>query len=242
MLYPTLPRKYDRGIALVLAVVLAAATAPSRAAAAFITTISPGSANLAVGGSQQFTVYLASDNPLVTDVAGFTVRLELAGAVAGVYFSGGAMPATGYVFQGNSGGFGAVLGPQNPGDLFPPGSLARSITLTDFPNDPPYTVGLSGPGSWVLGVVTVTADASSPGGAMQLRFNQSYSGLDGTVTPLEVSFGSGASLQVQTSPGALPVPEPGGFVLFAMTFPFLMDRVRRGARRVDHVNATETAA
>jgi hypothetical protein len=215
-----------------LALALAFALAPGRADAGFVARISPGAAALAPGESQQFTVTLESEAGTPdAEVTGFTARLELTGAVAGVQFSGGEMPATGYIFQGNSGWFDAIPGPQNPGDPFPPGSPVQSITLTDFPNDPPYSVTLAGGGSWVLGVVTVTADPNPAGGPLEVKFSRDYSGLDSADgASLGLAFQDGAVL-VEGSGEVSTVPAPGGLVLAAAGVPMLAVWLRRRAAR-----------
>lgn len=209
-----------------LAAVLVCALAPGRAAGGFVARITPGSASLSAGGTQDFVVSLEADATTgPTDVTGFTVRLELSGAVGGVQFTAGAMPAAGYLFDGNSGGFIAVLGAQSPGGAFDPGDPALSITLSDFP-DFPDTISITGPGSWVLGVVTVAADPTPAGGAVAVRFNRDYSGLDGATAPLDVAF-EDATFQVLGTGDVTAVPAPGGLVLMATSAPVLISFARR---------------
>ena len=221
-----------RRAALALAAVLGVALAAGRADAGFTTRIEPTSpgTTLVAGGSQEFVVYLdASADTPDTEVFGFTARLELTGAVGGVHFTGGAMPASGYIFQGNSFMFLATLGGQNPGDAYAPGDPALSITLSDFPRDDPYSVVLSGGGSWSLGVVTVTAGSNPEGGAVNLRFTDNYSTVESGTGEVPVT-GTGASVQVERS-DVNPVPAPGGVALIVTALPFLgWVRRRRAAR------------
>jgi hypothetical protein len=196
---------------------------PDRGLAGFTLQATPTQASVVAGGSTQILIELVQDvgDPL-TRVAGFSFRMDI-DPTAGVRFTGGAAPATNYLFAGHSSGFAAnPIDPVTGNTLsgFPATSIAASDIYDVVDDGAPVRSGER----WAIALLDVAVDpTATPGANVPIRFNQGPSvTIDlydreqqqyQTLNAADLMF---SDTSIDVLPPSVPVPAPPAAVLFGL--------------------------
>lgn len=143
------------------------------------------------------TVVLTSD-PGDADllVSSFDARLTLLNGPGGVAVTAGMIPAADYIFQGNSFGFTANIGPGG-----------QAVSLSDNADNPLSETVPGNGASVLLGELTVTVAADAPTGTTDVVFDPNLSGLfDDAFAPIGDLLFVGGQVVVTGGPAAVPAP------------------------------------